>query len=90
MAQTYKPHGRFDWEVDDDDIVTQTLQTAPEQKPMVSQALIDDIRNRREWQNRCPDPSWDQRAIDRNIGANDVVTYLEELYAQQAGSPSIK
>jgi hypothetical protein len=67
----------------------QTIQTSDEQLPFVSQFLIDHLRNNREWRDQVPEPDWDQRRIDRNIGAVTVIRHLKELLDQQAGrSPS--
>ncbi len=53
---------------------------AYEHTPAVSPFLIQHLRrNRREWQNILPEPSWDQRQIDRAIGANEVIQHLEDI-----------
>ena len=65
--------------------ISDETRTDDERLPHVSQALIEHLRQRRQWQDRCPEPQWDLQAVHRNIGANEVITHLEELLAQQTG-----
>lgn len=59
---------------------------AHEHVPQVSQELIKHLRSdRREWQNTVPEKDWDMHQIQRAIGANEVILYLEELLARQMG-----
>lgn len=53
---------------------------AYEHIPQVSPFLINYLRkSRREWQNALPEKDWDQRQIDRAIGANEVIAHLEAI-----------
>ncbi|TXR49901.1 hypothetical protein [Phyllobacterium endophyticum] len=56
-----------------------------ERSPHVTSELILHLRNRREWQNRCPPKEWTLDMIQRNIGANEVIMHLEELLEQSKG-----
>lgn len=47
--------------------------------PTVSPFLIKHLRERREWQDRLPDPDWDRDQIQRAIGANEVIQHLIRL-----------
>lgn len=80
---------QHDWtDPTEEHLQVQTIQTAEDQIPHVSEMLISRLRERREWQNRCPDPSWSDKQIQQNIGANAVIEYMERLLEQQRGAPA--
>ena len=54
--------------------------------PGVSKELIKHLReSRRDWQDKLPDADWEMAQIQRAIGANEVLRYLEELHERQMG-----
>ncbi len=81
---TYPQH---DWSDPNDELEAQFIQTAENTIPHVSEGLIKALRERREWQNRCPDPSWSDKQIQQNIGANAVIEHMERLLEQQRSAP---
>jgi len=55
--------------------------------PTISPQLIKHLReNRRDWQDKVPEASWSIDQIQRAIGANEVLQYLEELLDRQMGT----
>lgn len=57
-----------------------------ERIPHVTPQLIQHLRDgRREWQNILPDQDWTMDQVQRAIGANEVISHLEELLARQMG-----
>ncbi len=75
---------QHDWE---DPFEVSTPKARPDVLPHVDEALIKHLRERREWMDKTPDPSWDDTLIQRNIGANAVLLYLEQLLEEQRGAP---
>lgn len=54
--------------------------------PAVSDQLIKYLRKERSgWRDAMPEANWSHDQIQRAIGANEVISHLEELFDRQMG-----